>query len=105
VSCLLRNIEHGIARCKLVVPWWITDKKQRGINDANSIFDDNKENINRAGRILGDLTVVQALMRNLNPGESRSKLCQKALKGLNSKAYMSCDPKLSIALNQLSDKM
>lgn len=51
-----------------------------------------------AGRLMGDLTAVQALLRSLEPGETRRSLAKKALKGLGRKHILSCDPSLFLRL-------
>ena len=47
------------------------------------------------------MTVVQALFRDLLPGETRKGILRKAAKGLANKSYLTCDPKLHLTLSSM----
>jgi hypothetical protein len=61
---------------------------------------DSVARLTRAGRKLGNMTAMQALTRELTPGETRSALCRRLLVGLSRKAYLTVDPKLHMALQK-----
>ena len=48
-----------------------------------------------AGQLLGNFTVIQALCRELQPGENREALTKKAMKSLTGKVWMSLHPVLN----------
>jgi len=52
------------------------------------------------GRVLGNLTGLQALYRDLRVGETRKSLARKCLKGLERKKALSADPKLMMVLGK-----
>ncbi len=60
--------------------------------------------MNAAGSLLTDLTGVQALLRPLNPGETRQALCKRTKKkvALNKLGYMKVDPRISLALDKVA---
>lgn len=47
------------------------------------------------------MTVLQAVFRELKPGETRRSLAEKCRKGLRRKKYLSCDPELDMYLGTL----
>ena len=51
-----------------------------------------------AGRSLGGLTVVQASLRRLAPGEVRANLLRKCAKSFRTREHMSCSDKLACVL-------
>ena len=53
-----------------------------------------------AGRRLGNLTVVHAMLRELGDGELRRHLLKRAAKGLIKKPRLSVDPRLHLMLDK-----
>jgi hypothetical protein len=61
--------------------------------------DQDPQDLGMIGRVVGNLTGLQALHRDLKVGETRSQLATRCFKGLSKKKLMSIDPKLSLTLN------
>ena len=62
---------------------------------------DGEEDRKRAGRLLGNLTAVQAIYRPLKQGETRSGLAAKCKKSMKKKIYVSTDPHLDLFMESL----
>lgn len=71
------------------------------VQGAEGVFKEKDSDLKKAGRVLGNLTIIQALLRELNPGETRKQLCRKGVKSIAKKGYMSVDVKLNVALNNV----
>jgi hypothetical protein len=54
------------------------------------------------GRVLGNLTGLQSMFRDLRSGESREGLAKKCDKGIARRKHWSLDPKLSLMLQSIS---
>ncbi len=54
------------------------------------------------GRVLGNLTGLQSMFRDLRPGESREGLAKKCDKGISRRKHWSLDPKLNLMLKSIS---
>ena len=65
---------------------------------AAALYVDGEDVLQNSGWVLGNLTVVQALFRDLLPGGTRKGILRKAAKGLAKKSYLTCDPKLQLTL-------
>ena len=57
-----------------------------------------KTAVEKAGRFLGNMCVVQAMFRELSPGETRQQLVQKARKGFEKKYYLKAEPNVMLLL-------
>lgn len=60
----------------------------------------NESCLMKAGRILGNLTVIQSLLRELSPGETRGGILKRCARGLRKSALLSCDSLLGALLPQ-----
>lgn len=60
----------------------------------------NESCLLKAGRILGNLTVIQSLLRELSPGETRGGILKRCARGLRKSALLSCDSLLGALLPQ-----
>ena len=58
-----------------------------------------------AGRALGNITALQAMYRELKPGETRSQLSAKCQKGFMRKRWLSIDPHISICFDGLANNV
>ena len=65
-----------------------------------TLCNDKSVNKLQAGKLLGDMTVVQAIMRPLEKGETRPKLLMRCAKGIKKKLHLSCDSRLAALLPQ-----
>ena len=59
------------------------------VQDIEKGYKETDSDLKTVGRVLGHLTAIQALLRELNPGEIRKQLFQKATKGVAKKAHTS----------------
>eukprot|EP00969_Alexandrium_andersonii_P046152 2024784-Alexandrium_andersonii.AAC.1 len=50
--------------------------------------------LSKPGLVMGNLTAAQALLRQLQPGESRAGLAKRCLKGYSKKSYFKCSAPL-----------
>ena len=56
------------------------------------------------GKLLGNMCIVQALKRDLQPGETRQGLARRRDKGFAKNRYLQCDPHMHLLLKRhLSD--
>ena len=62
---------------------------------------DGEEDRKRAGRLIGNLTVVQAIYRPLKEGETRAGLASKCRKSMKKKRYITADPHLDLFMEGL----
>ena len=54
------------------------------------------------GRVLGNMTGLQAIYRTLKVGETRATLAAKCVRGMRRKKHTTMDPKLAIHLQAVS---
>ena len=62
---------------------------------------DGERHRQEIGRMLGNLTGLQALYRPISGACGRDALCKKAFKSVNKKPYMSLDPKMKMSLEAM----
>ncbi len=70
-------------------------------------FNQNKGELEAGGKLLGNLTVAQAILRPLNAGESRYSLCLRTRKKLDKNKKENgfvhqVDPKLDMSLSAMT---
>ena len=71
------------------------------LDEKNSVWKAIKE---CAGKVLGNLTVCQALLRPLSPGEARASLLRKCARGIQSSPYLTCEARLESLLPKLEKR-
>lgn len=54
------------------------------------------DQVDSAAKVLGHMCVVQAVMRTLEPGETRQGLLAKCQKAINKRWYLKCDPHMQL---------
>ncbi len=58
----------------------------------------DEERREAAGLVMGNTTALQAMYRDLNPGEARSTLVGRCMRGIERKRWYTCDARLLLAL-------
>ena len=71
------------------------------LDEKNSVWKAIKE---CAGKVLGNLTVCQALLRPLSPGEARASLLRKCARGIQSSPYLTCEARLESLFPKLEKR-
>lgn len=78
-------------------PRFVTENKTF-LETKARIFDEDV--LAGPGRLLGNITVLQAMTRDLEKGEARSSLLSRSQKFLEVRSYLTCDPKLHLLLRE-----
>ena len=84
------------------------DDFQKVLKDCESTVKHAREQYEsvcaNGGKLLGNVCIVQALKRDLMPGETRQGLARRCDKGFAKKKYLQCDPHMHLLLRRhLSD--
>ena len=84
-----------------VLPQVVADAKPAALLRAGEVPEVLElATLSEGGRILGNLTAAQALLRKLSDSESRAALAKKALKALKRKRHLDADAVLKQMLEQ-----
>jgi hypothetical protein len=100
-SAMLTSLQCELRNVKLVVSSLATTVEKL-IELAHCEDDAFVKLMERGGRALGNLIVVQAMFRALQTGETRAGLAKKCIKCVSRSKFLSLDPKIDMMLVGMS---
>ena len=98
---LANQLEDVFAEVKRMVKGYeVSGAVEAALAKVEANADSFNEATKVAGRRLGNLTVVHAMLRELGDGELRRHLMKRAAKGLIKKPRLTVDPRLHLLLDR-----
>jgi hypothetical protein len=96
-SAMLTSLQGELRNVKLV---WssLATTVEKFIELAHCEDDEFAKLMETGGRALGNLIVVQAMVRALKAGETRAGLAKKCIKSVSRRKFLSFDPKIDVML-------
>lgn len=80
-----------------------TDWVEQQLISFQAKFDATRSAISEPGNVIATLTCLQAIVRPLEPGETRKSLAKSALKGIAKRDYFGCEAALKSYVAEVAE--